>query len=126
MLTMAVPLYRTQLQTLNWQRPSGTVLSSVHGDYYAHDAAPAWMARHLALRYILPLEFMKHVQRLHLDGVRYFLEAGPKWSLTAFTQSILKTQPFLAQASVHPKVGEVEQFHRFLAFCDVHQLMAAS
>ncbi|XXF80808.1 beta-ketoacyl synthase N-terminal-like domain-containing protein [Myxococcaceae bacterium GXIMD 01537] len=119
----AVPVFREELSRLTWNDPELPVLSSVHGRYYASRVDSRFMARHLALQYVLPLRFGQHVRQLHEEGARLFIEAGPKWSLTAFIQASLKGLPYLAQASNHPKVGEVEQFHRLLAFGYVHHLL---
>nr|AIS92915.1 polyketide synthase [Stigmatella aurantiaca Sg a15] len=119
----AVPSFRAELQHLSWKDPELAVLSSVHGRYYQTPIQAQLMARHLALQYVLPLQFRHHVRRLHEEGVRIFIESGPKWSLTAFIQATLKGEPYLAQASNHPKTGEVEQFQRLLAFSYVHHLL---
>lgn len=122
LIAAAAPTFRAELQRMSWRAPAVPVLSSVHGRYYAPTVEPGFMARHLALQYIQPLDFVRHVRTLHDEGVRFFIESGPKWSLTAFVQSTLAGRPYLAQASSHPKVGEVEQFHRLLAFSYVHRL----
>ncbi|MFY1832271.1 beta-ketoacyl synthase N-terminal-like domain-containing protein [Myxococcus fulvus] len=119
----AVPLLRAELEQLTWNAPELPVLSSVHGRYYAPEMDARFMARHLALQYVLPVNFGQHVRQLHDEGTRLFIEAGPKWSLTAFIQATLKGLPYLAQASNHPKLGEVEQFHRLLAFSYAHHLL---
>lgn len=119
----AAPAFRAELQRLSWRAPVLPVLSSVHGRYYPPAVEPGFMARHLALQYVQPLDFVRHVRTLHDDGVRFFVESGPKWSLTAFVQTTLAGRPYLAQASSHPKVGEVEQFRRLLAFSYVHRLL---
>ena len=120
----AIPPFRAELEKLSWSEPRLPVLSSVHGRYYASPVQPRFMARHLALQYVLPLQFAQHVRQLHDDGVRIFIESGPKWSLTAFIQATLKGRPYMAQASTHPKTGETEQFHRLLAFSHVHHLLS--
>ncbi|KFE69518.1 type I polyketide synthase [Hyalangium minutum] len=119
----AVPVFRGELEQLSWNAPELPVLSSVHGRYYASPVDARFMARHLALQYVLPLRFAQHVRQLHDEGTRLFIEAGPKWSLTAFIQATLKGLPYMAQASNHPKMGEVEQFHRLLAFSYAHRLL---
>ncbi|MCY1042210.1 beta-ketoacyl synthase N-terminal-like domain-containing protein [Corallococcus sp. bb12-1] len=124
LIAKAVPPFRAELERLTWNAPQLPVLSSVHGRYYPSEVQPHIMARHLALQYVLPLQFSQHVQQLHDDGVRIFIESGPKWSLTAFIQATLKGRPYMAQASTHPKTGETEQFHRLLAFSHVHHLLS--
>ncbi|SEU30491.1 Acyl transferase domain-containing protein [Stigmatella erecta] len=122
-IAAAVPSFRAELQHLSWSAPELPVLSSVHGRYYQAPVQAPLMARHLALQYVLPLQFRQHVRQLHDEGVRLFIESGPKWSLTAFIQATLKGEPYLAQASNHPKTGEAEQFRRLLAFSYVHHLL---
>ena len=119
----AVPGFRAELEQLSWHEPELPILSSVHGRHYRSPVDARFMARHLALQYVMPVRFGQHVRQLHEEGVRLFIEAGPKWSLTAFIQATLKGLPYLAQASNHPRIGEVEQFHRLLAFSYVHHLL---
>ncbi|HEX8706364.1 MAG TPA: beta-ketoacyl synthase N-terminal-like domain-containing protein [Myxococcaceae bacterium] len=123
LIAKAMPTFRAELQQLSWADPQLPVLSSTHGRYYPAQVQAELMPRHLALQYVLPLQFWRHVRQLHDDGVRIFIESGPKWSLTAFIQATLKGDPYVAQASNHPKTGEVEQFQRLLAFSHVHHLM---
>ena len=36
-----------------------------------------------------PVEFRKTVEKMHDDGVRFFLEIGPRGNLTSFVSDIL-------------------------------------
>lgn len=56
--------------------------------------------RELALsHWVSPVEFTRMVQSMHDDGVRLFVEVGPRGNLTAFTEDILRNKPALAVAS---------------------------
>src|SRR5690606_34035470 len=78
----------------------------------------------LASQFVEPVRLRAAFQQAHAMGVRVFLEAGPRWSLTQFARASLEGLPHRAIASTHPKVGELEQFQRLLAFCFVHRLGA--
>jgi malonyl CoA-acyl carrier protein transacylase/phosphopantetheinyl transferase len=49
-----------------------------------------------------PVEFTALVRQLHRDGVRVFVEVGPRNNLTSFVDDILRTEPHLAAASNVP------------------------
>jgi malonyl CoA-acyl carrier protein transacylase len=112
----AVPAFQADLAGLAFSPPSVPVLSSVDGQYYQPEATPEFMPHHLARQLAIPVEFVRHVRKLYDDGVRLFVESGPRWSLTGFIAEILGPErPHAVCAAVHPKVGELEQFHRLLA-----------
>jgi malonyl CoA-acyl carrier protein transacylase len=55
--------------------------------------------RRLALeQWAMPVRFTETVQRLWDDGVRIFIESGPRGNLTAFVKDILRQRPHLAVA----------------------------
>jgi acyl transferase domain-containing protein len=46
--------------------------------------------------WLRPVEFRKTIEAMYADGVRIFVEAGPRGNLTAFVDDILRGQPHLA------------------------------
>ena len=55
--------------------------------------------RHLALeQWAMPVRFTETVLRLWDEGVRIFVESGPRGNLTAFVKDILRDKPHLAVA----------------------------
>ena len=75
---------------------------------------------HLANQFVKPVRLSQAVEALYTRGARLFLECGPKWPLTTFVDSILSGRPHVAQATLHPKMGEVEQLHRAFACLFAH------
>ncbi|HZI15540.1 MAG TPA: acyltransferase domain-containing protein, partial [Myxococcus sp.] len=112
----AVPGFQSDLGGVDVAAPRVPVLSSVDGCLYQPQLTPAFMAHHLARQLVIPVEFVHHVRKLYDEGARLFVESGPRWSLTTFASEILGPErPHVSCAAVHPKVGELEQFHRLLA-----------
>ncbi|MGQ0507048.1 MAG: beta-ketoacyl synthase N-terminal-like domain-containing protein, partial [Myxococcaceae bacterium] len=113
--------FQRALEQLPFRPPRISIISSIDGEPYGARSLSEYPA-FLASQFVLPVLWTKAIRTAHQQGVRLFLEAGPKWSLTQFTREILKDAPHAAMASVHPKVGEHEQFSRMLAFCFVHRV----
>jgi malonyl CoA-acyl carrier protein transacylase len=106
--------YRRFLGTLDIKAPSTPITSNVTAEYYPKDAAEI---RELLVRQIAsPVEWTGQVDRMYADGVRVFVEVGPKRVLTAFVSSILeKKEDAIALASNHPKRGGLHEFNETLA-----------
>ena len=119
----ARPAYQRTLETLDFQALETPLISTIDGKAYTgHTGLPAF----LTSQFVKPVLLRQAFLTAHQAGIRVFLEAGPKWSLTQFARETLKSLPHGAMASVHPKIGELEQFHRLLSFCFVNDLAAAS
>ena len=95
-----------------WSRPSPGGNST--------ESAPNGLVAHLTSQFVEPVRLRPAVEELHARGIRLFVECGPKWPLTTFVGQILRGRPHVAIATIHPKVGEVEQLHRALACLFVH------
>ena len=111
--------YREVLASLGFARPRFDVVSSITGASI-RDVAPAEYPAQLERQYVEPVRLRPAVETLYASGVRLFVECGPKWPLTTFIGQILGTRSHVAQATLHPKVGEVEQLQRALACLFVH------
>ncbi len=120
----ARPTYRHTLESLTFSAPRLPVISTIDGQLYDPKNARN-MPAFLASQFVQPVLLRQALVLAHRQGARVFLEAGPKWSLTQFARETLKALPHGAMASIHPKIGELEQFNRLLAFCRVHQLESA-
>ena len=101
------------LEGLSFRRPACDVVSTVTGESL-RDLPPGAYPAHLARQYVEPVRLVRAVETLYDSGARLFIECGPKWPLTSFIGQILGERPHVAQAVMHPKVGEVEQIHRAL------------
>ena len=67
-----------------------------------------------------PVRFRETVERMYADGVRLFVEAGPRGNLTAFVDDILRGRPYLAVASNVPRRSGVTQLQHVLGILAAH------
>lgn len=69
--------------------------------------------RRLAVNHwVNPVEFARMIESMYADGVRLFVEAGPRGNLSAFVEDILRGKPFAAvPANVARKSGPTQVNH---------------
>jgi malonyl CoA-acyl carrier protein transacylase len=69
--------------------------------------------RRLAVdHWVTPVEFTAMIEAMYADGVRLFVEAGPRGNLSAFVEDILRGRPFAAlPANVTRKSGPTQLNH---------------
>jgi 3-oxoacyl-(acyl-carrier-protein) synthase/acyl carrier protein len=107
----------TAVAALDVRPPAIRVLSSVDLTYYepaveCGDRVKANLVRQL----VEPVDFIGLVDRLHGDGIRVFVEIGPKNALAGFVDDILGEARLHRTLFVnHPKAGEIPQLDRFVA-----------
>ena len=108
------PFMKT-LEKLSVSSPAIAIISNVTGDYYpVGPAAPAHIRDLLGKQFAAPVEWVKTLRRLHGDGIRVFVECGPKRVMTNLTIDTLSKE-VLALPSNHPKKGGVLQLLESLA-----------
>ncbi|MBX9580795.1 MAG: polyketide synthase dehydratase domain-containing protein [Gemmataceae bacterium] len=62
--------------------------------------------------WVHPVAFTRLVERMYADGVRVFVEAGPRGNLSAFVEDILRGRPFAAiPANVPRRSGPTQINH---------------
>ena len=62
--------------------------------------------------WVTPVEFTRMIETMHADGVRLFVECGPRGNLSAFVEDILRGKPFAAiPANVPRKSGPTQVNH---------------
>lgn len=72
--------------------------------------------------WVSPVEFTNMIETMYADGVRLFVEAGPRGNLSAFTEDILRGRPFAAiPANLQRKSGPT-QINHLIAQLVVHQV----
>ncbi|MFH2201859.1 MAG: SDR family NAD(P)-dependent oxidoreductase [Elusimicrobiota bacterium] len=110
----ATEAYGRFLKTLKISAPKIPVNSNVTAGHYPKDKAKI---RDLMTRQIsAPVEFIRQVERMYQDGVRVFIEVGPKRALTAFvTSTLADKKDVVITATNHPKRGGIHEFNDLLA-----------
>jgi len=67
-----------------------------------------------------PVEFRQLIQNMHADGVRIFIEAGPRGVLSAFVQDILRGKEFIALPADLPRRSALTQLNHLIAHLAAH------
>ncbi|WP_257461483.1 type I polyketide synthase [Archangium lipolyticum] len=107
---------RRELDKMEVKAPRVPILSNVTGDYYPDGpSATEWIRATLAQQLASPVEFIQMVERAYADGVRTFIEVGPKRAQAGFVSDILKGRPHRSLHLCHPKLGEVQTLGRAMA-----------
>jgi len=77
--------------------------------------------RRLALeQWARPVRFRETIETMYADGLRLFVEVGPRGNLTAFVQDTLRGRPHLAVAANLPSRSGMTQLHHLLAMLAAH------
>ncbi len=109
--------YRQALEGLTWRAPRVPVLSTV--DLSVHDANHARTIDVLVAQLVTPVRLREAILALADRGAPVFFECGPKWPVTTYIGQTLRHREHAVHASIHPKVGELEQLRRMLGFAFV-------
>lgn len=99
---------------LDVRPPRIPVLSNVTADRYPEDADGI---RKLMVSQIeSPVEFIREIERMYADGIRVFVEVGPKKALSTFAASTLAEKgDVVITSSNHPKRGGIQELNDLLA-----------
>jgi acyl transferase domain-containing protein len=77
--------------------------------------------RELALKHWMsPVEFRKTIEKMHDEGVRIFVEVGPRGNLSAFVDDTLRGRPHLAVPVDYFSRPGIAQLNHFLGLLAVH------
>ncbi|MFA7007781.1 MAG: SDR family NAD(P)-dependent oxidoreductase [Elusimicrobiales bacterium] len=110
----AIGPYRKFLESIPTEPWTIPLLSNVTAGYFPADKQGTYDL--LLKQMTSPVEFIKQLERMYADGVRTFIECGPKRVLSAFAASTLKDKPGLTLlSSNHPKRGGITEFNDLLA-----------
>ena len=105
-----MPPFRELFADVPFQEAHTPVYSCSTGELFPTDPDAA---RELAVNHwVSPVEFTAMIERMYADGVRVFVEAGPRGNLSAFVEDILRGRPFAAiPANVSRKSGPTQINH---------------
>ncbi len=109
---MREPL-NTYFSSLTFRSPTVPVYNSTTAAHYPSNTAD--ILDILANTFVQPLRFTETIQSLYDDGVRSFLEIGPKGNLIGFISDTLRGRPHLAVAVDQSRRTGVTALHHALA-----------
>jgi len=104
---------REYFSSLRFSSPKTPVYSCTTGARCPTD--PAELLELAVHTFARPLLFRETIETMYADGVRLFVEAGPKGNLTAFVDDILRGRPHLAVAADVPRRSGVTQLNHLVA-----------
>ncbi|MDQ5854343.1 MAG: polyketide synthase dehydratase domain-containing protein [Chloroflexota bacterium] len=67
-----------------------------------------------------PVQFQETIRKMYADGVRIFLELGPRGNLTAFVEDILRSQSHLAICADSQRRHGLTQLNHVVALLSTH------
>src|SRR5262249_22213305 len=70
--------------------------------------------------WIQPVEFSRTIERLYADGVRLFVEVGPRGNLTSFVGNILSTHDYAAIPVNVSRRSGIDQLNHLIAHLAAH------
>ncbi len=81
---------------------------------------PAAMRDLAIAHWASPVRFTEMVRQMHADGVRLFVEAGPRGNLSSFVTDILRGEQFLAVPANTPRRAGVTQLNHLVGQLAAH------
>src|SRR6185369_11599498 len=111
---------RKVLERLDVQPPAIPIVANATGELYpvGPDAVPA-MIDLLALQIASPVRFIQGLETLYNQGVRVFVEVGPKRALHGFAEELFgQREDVLSLFTNHPKAGDLTAFNQ--AVCGLY------
>ncbi|HLG74009.1 MAG TPA: acyltransferase domain-containing protein, partial [Chloroflexota bacterium] len=93
--------------------PRVPIYSSTTAALYPSD--PDAVRKLVVDHWIEPVEFRRTVEAMYADGVRLFVEVGPKGNLTSFVEDILRGRPFWAAAADMQRRSGITQLNHLVA-----------
>jgi len=107
-----VPL-REVLNRLHVSAPRIPIVANVTGEIYPTD--PDDIREMLQQQVASPVQWVKGLNTLYANGVRTFVEVGPKKALKGFVDDVLGSKPDVVSLFTnHPKMGELPTFNQAL------------
>ncbi|MFB3827316.1 MAG: beta-ketoacyl synthase N-terminal-like domain-containing protein [Bryobacteraceae bacterium] len=103
---------------VNIAEPAAAVYSCATAGLYPSD--PDEVRNLASVQWAREVRFQDTIERMYQDGVRVFVEAGPRGMLTAFIDDILRGKPHLAAAADVQHRSGLLQLHHLLGQLAAH------
>jgi malonyl CoA-acyl carrier protein transacylase len=105
-----MPQFRELFARIPFSAPHTPIYSCSTGRPFPPDPAAI---RDLAVNHwVSPVEFTRMIETMYADGVRIFVEAGPRGNLSAFAEDVLRGKPCaVIPANVFRKSGPTQVNH---------------
>lgn len=112
--------YRKLFASTAFEHPRMPVYCCSTGELFPSD--PEAVRQLTVNHWVSPVEFTKMVETMYADGIRVFVEAGPRGNLSAFTEDILRGRQFAAIPANVPRRSGPTQINHLVAQLVVNQV----
>jgi malonyl CoA-acyl carrier protein transacylase len=107
-------------ERLNMRPPRLPLYSCTTGQRFPSE--PDAIRRLAVAHWAAPVEFIRLAETMYADGVRLFVECGPRGNLTSFLQDILRGRPCEAIAVNLPQRSGTTQLNHLAALLAAHHV----
>lgn len=107
-------------EKLGIRPPRTPIYSCITGQRFPDE--PEAIRRLSIEHWVRPVEFTRMIETLYADGVRLFVECGPRGNLTSFVQDILRGRPCEAIAANLAHRSGVTQLNHLAALLAAHHV----
>jgi malonyl CoA-acyl carrier protein transacylase len=112
--------YRDLFAEVPFHEPETPLYCCSTGARFPDDPAAV---RELAIdHWVSPVEFVRMIEAMYADGIRIFVEAGPRGNLTTFVEDILRGRPYLAIPANVPRKSGPTQINHLIGQLLVHHV----
>ena len=111
---------RELFQNYHFRAPQRSVYSCTTARPFPDD--PEAIRELAVAHWAEPVRFSELIRNLHDDGVRLFVESGPRGNLSAFTEDILGSLPFVAMPANVPRRSGLTQLNHVLGALASHHV----
>ena len=103
-----------------FQQPHTPVYSCSTAAKFPDD--PAAIRELTVNHWVTPVEFARMIEAMYADGVRIFVEAGPRGNLSAFVEDVLRGKPLAAIPANLPRKSGPTQINHMVAQLVAHHV----
>jgi malonyl CoA-acyl carrier protein transacylase len=107
-------------ETLGVRPPQTPIYSCITGHLFPDD--PEAIRRLSIEHWARPVEFARMIETMYADGVRLFVECGPRGNLTSFVQDVLRGRSFEAVATNLAHRSGLTQVNHLAALLAAHHV----
>jgi malonyl CoA-acyl carrier protein transacylase len=107
-------------ETTTFRLPRACVYSGSTAQPFPADPA---VIRHQALgHWATPVQFTRMIEQMYADGIRIFVETGPRGNVSAFVEDILRGRPFAALPADVKRRSGITQLHHLAGQLAAHHV----
>src|SRR5262249_44420968 len=107
-------------ETLGIKKPDIQLYSCSTATTFPDD--PVSICELVAAQWASPVRFRQTIEAMYQNGVRIFVEVGPRHNLTAFVDDILRGKPHLAVPSNMPHRSGITQLNHLVGWLAAHHV----